>query len=180
MLQLVIVISEDYDEEKRQFISAKTVTLQLEHSLLSMSKWEAKWEKPFLGYDKKTEEETLDYVRMMVLGPLPSEEDFSRLSAENLLAVQRYIEAPMSATWFSEEPSNMPSREAITSELIYFWMTAFGIPFTCENWHLNRLMNLVRICNIKNGPKKKMSAQASAAEQRALNERRRRELGTKG
>ena len=181
MLTIIVPGIESYDEKLDQFVSIGDVTLELEHSLVSLSKWESKFEKPFLGKSEKTTEEVLDYVRCMVLTPNPPEEFLQKLSKENLEDVNTYIDRKMTATWFSEAPgAPKTSREVITSELIYYWMTVFNIPFECEIWHLNRLFTLIRICNLKQEKPKKMSRGEVAARNRQLNAQRKAQLGTKG
>lgn len=167
-------------EETNEFVEVPEVRLKLEHSLVSLSKWEAKWEKPFLGTGDKTEEQTVDYVRMMILGESPAQEVFARLSNENYTEIQNYINAKMSATWFSDTVRKTPLLEIITAELIYYWMISLGIPFECQEWHLNRLLTLVKVCIEKNAPPKQMSPAELAMRNRALNEQRKRELNTKG
>jgi hypothetical protein len=181
MLTITVPGIESYDEKLDQFVSIGDVTLELEHSLVSLSKWESKFEKPFLGKSEKTTEEVLDYIRCMVLTPNAPEEFLQKLSKENLEAVNAYIDRKMTATWFSEAPgAPKTSREVITAELIYYWMTVFHIPFECETWHLNRLFTLIRICNLKQEKPKKMSRGEIAARNRELNAQRRAQLGTKG
>ena len=181
MLTITVPGIESYDETLDQFVSIGDVTLELEHSLVSLSKWESKFEKPFLGKTEKTTEEILAYVRYMVVTPNPPEEFLQKLSKENLEDVNAYIERKMTATWFSE-PRGAPktSREVVTAELIYYWMTVFHIPFECETWHLNRLFTLIRICNLKQEKPKKMSRAEVAARNRELNAQRKAQLGTKG
>jgi hypothetical protein len=180
MLRVTIPGTESFDEEKSEFVTAEAVVLELEHSLFSLSKWEQKWEKAFLGFEERTREETLDYVRMMILGAPPSEKDFSRLSAANLKEIIDYIDAKMSATVINQGRSGGP-HEIVTAEIIYFWMINHGIWLECEHWHLNRLLTLIQVCNIKNSPKKqKMSGKQAAAERRALNDMRRKQYGTSG
>jgi hypothetical protein len=158
----------------------ESVTLELEHSLSSISKWESIHEKVFFSKDEKTEEETRSYVRQMVLTPNPPADLEERLSYVNLLSIQEYINAKRSATWFREEAGAKPSNEAYTSELMYFWMIQFQIPFTCDTWHFSRLMNLIKICGVKQTKPKKMSKAAQAQQMRELNEQRRAQLGTSG
>lgn len=159
MLQISIPAQEYFNEETDEFIDVKARTIQLEHSLLSISKWEAKWRKPFLGKDEKTEEETLDYIRCMTITQNVDPMVYNAIPVEELEKVKAYIHAPMTATWFSDRENRAPSRKVITSELIYYWMIANSIPFECEKWHFNRLMTLIRICGEKNQPAKKMSKQ---------------------
>jgi hypothetical protein len=180
MLTIVVPGVEMFDEETQEFTTKDDVTLHLEHSLVSLSKWESKHEKPFLGKGEKTTDEIIDYIRCMVLDPDVPDEIFSKFSEQNFLDVNSYIEAKMSATWFSETPGEPKSRDVITAELIYYWMVVFQIPFECENWHLNRLFTLIRICNIKQSKPKKMSRAEIAARNRELNAQRRAQLGTSG
>jgi hypothetical protein len=180
MLTIVVPGVEMFDEESQEFVSKDDVTLELEHSLVSLSKWESKHEKPFLGKDEKSIEEILDYVKLMTLTPNVPEEVFLKLSEDNVIEINNYIEAKMSATWFNEPPGAPRSRDVITAELIYYWMVEFKIPFECEHWHLNRLFTLIRVCNIKQSKPKKMSRSESIARQRELNAQRRKQLGTKG
>ena len=179
MLTITVPGDEMFDNSTQEFVTQGDVILELEHSLVSLSKWESKHEKPFLGKADKTTEETLDYVRCMTLTEVP-EEIFLRLSAENFDAVNEYINAKMTATWFSEQPGSPQSSEVITAELIYYWMVSFSIPFECETWHLNRLFTLIRVCSIKQSKPKKMSRSEIAARNRELNAQRRAQLGTKG
>lgn len=179
MLRLNIVTVEGFDEATSQFVETETVVLNLEHSLLSLSKWESKWEIPFLGTNTKTDEQVLDYVRAMFSGEEFPEEVFSKFTPGDFDRINVYINAKMSATFFNEK-QEAKSREIITAELIYYWMIALGIPFECQGWHLNRLLTLIKVCNIKNSPQKKMTRAEAGAQARELNEQRRKELGSKG
>ena len=180
MLRLVIPATELWDKSKRQFITTKEQTLQLEHSLVSLSKWESKWCKPFLTDDAKSIAETIDYIRCMTLTQNVDPYVYSALTDEHIEQVNEYIQAPMTATWFAEEKNKKPNREQITSELIYYWMIALTIPFECQKWHLNRLLTLIRVCNVKNQPPKKMSKKDLISRNAKLNAERRKLLNTKG
>lgn len=183
MLQIVVHTTEFWDSGKQEFIDlGKEQTLQLEHSLVSISKWEAKWNKVFLGKDSKTDEEMRDYIRCMTLTQNVNPLVYRCLSPSNLQAIHDYIDAPMSATHFASDfgMTRARSREKITSELIYYWMITFGIPFECQKWHLNRLLALIRVCSIKNQPKKKMSQRELMERNSALNASRRKALNTRG
>ena len=181
MLILTVLGDELFDEEKEEFLSINDVRLELEHSLVSLSKWESEFQKPFLGSQEKTPFEIISYIRCMILTPNVTEEVLGNLSQANLEQINKYIESSESATTFGEMPERKGKGEIITSELIYYWMVAFTIPFECQNWHLNRLFALIRICNIKNNPKqKKMSRHEVATRNRALNAQRREQMGTNG
>lgn len=180
MLQITIPAMEMFDETTNEFVRMKEQTLQLEHSLVSLSKWESKWCKAFLSKHAKTYEETIDYIKCMTIAQNVPNEVYSRLTRENIEEINRYIEAPMSATHFFDDNKGKVNGETITSELIYYWMIALNIPFECQKWHLNRLLALVRVCNIKNQPPKKMSKSAILSRNRALNEARRKQFNTTG
>lgn len=180
MLYITIPAMELYDEEKEEFINRKAQTLQLEHSLVSLSKWESKWCKAFLSNNNKTEEEVLDYVKCMTLTQNVDPETYKYLTPDNIQQINKYIEAPMTATYFSEDKSNKGSREIVTAELVYYWMIALNIPFECQKWHLNRLLTLIKVCNIKNAPPKKRSKREIMSRNAALNAARRQQLNTRG
>jgi hypothetical protein len=180
MLTIIVLGDEAYDESSEEFITQGDVTLDLEHSLVSLSKWESIYEKPFLSTEDKTLEEVIGYVRAMTLTPNVPNEVYSKLTNTNIEAINEYIAAKMTATWFTDPPGAPKSRDIITSELIYYWMVTFNIPFECEHWHLNRLFTLIRICNVKQAKPKKMSRAELMARNRALNAQRREQLGTKG
>ena len=180
MLRITIPATEMFDERTHRFIITEEQTLELEHSLVSLSKWESKWCKAFLSKHAKTYEETIDYIKCMTLTPNVPDEVYTRLTRKNIEEINKYIEAPMTAAHFMEDRKGKSSSETIISELIYYWMIALNIPFECQKWHLNRLLALVRVCNIKNQPPKKMSKSELMSRNRALNEARRQQLGTKG
>lgn len=181
MLVITIPAIEAFDDEKQEFIIlAKEQTLQLEHSLVSLSKWESKWCKAFLSKEDKTEEETIDYIKCMTITQNVNPDVYNRLTRSNIEAINSYIEAPMTATTFYNDQQKGRSRETVTSELIYYWMIALNIPMECQKWHLNRLLTLIRVCNVKNTPPKKMSKREIMNRNAALNAARRKQLGSKG
>ena len=180
MLRLTVPPIELWDSVREEFIYTKEHTLQLEHSLVSVSKWESKWCKPFLGKEGKTREETLDYIKCMTLTQNVDPMVYNYLRDEQFKQVKDYINASMTATWFREEKNVRPNREQVTSELIYYWMVAYNIPFECQKWHLNRLLTLIRICNVKNQQPKKTPKKDMLRERSALNKARRQQLGSKG
>lgn len=181
MLRLEVDLGgELFDETRNEFIrSGPVFVLELEHSLVSLSKWESHFEKPFISSDEKTISETLWYIKAMVLSPEVPEKVWTSLRSEDYDAVNAYINAKMTATTFNE-PKSGRSQEIITAELIYYWMVALNIPFECQHWHLNRLLTLVKVCNYKNSPPKKMSMSQIAARNRELNAQRKKQLGTTG
>ena len=181
MLQITIPAIDMFDEQKQEFVSTTEQTLCLEHSLVSLSKWESKWHKPFLSKEPKTNEETLDYIKCMTITQNVDPNIYLCLTRENIEQVNQYIEDPMTATWFSEESKRGgSSREQTTSELIYYWMIALNIPFECQKWHLNRLLTLIRVCNIKNQAPKKMSRRDIMSRNSAINAARRKKYNSKG
>lgn len=182
MLRVTIPAVEKWDEGREVFITSKEQTLQLEHSLVSLSKWESKWCKPFFSKDTKTSEETLDYIRCMTLTQNVPPEVYECIPNSVIEEVTNYINAPMTATWFSENhKKGKSSSETVTSELIYYWMIALNVPFDpCQKWHLNRLMTLIQVCNIKNTPPKKMSKRDVMSRNAALNAARRQKFNSRG
>lgn len=180
MLQIKIPAIELWDEEKQMFINEAECILNLEHSLVSISKWEAKWHKVFLSKSDKTEEETLDYIKCMTLSKNVDPEIYSRLSRENISQINDYINDSRTATYFSEDKKQGTSREPMTSELIYYWMVTLNIPFECQKWHLNRLITLIKVCDRKNSPPKKMGERKLMSRNAALNAARRKKFNTKG
>lgn len=182
MLQITIPKSELWDEKNEQFVPVEETILTLEHSLVSLSKWEATWCKPFLNKEEKTTEQMIDYIRCMCLTQNVKPAIFNGLTSENIKMISDYINNPRTATCIHEnKPTGAsPSREIVTSELIYYWMVAYNIPFECQKWHLNRLLTLIRICNIKNQPPKKMSQRQIMSRNAALNAARKKQLHTSG
>lgn len=181
MLQITVKGVEQWDDKTEEFSwLEEPVTLCLEHSLVSISEWESKWNKAFISKKDKTREETIDYIKCMTLTRNVSPSVYERLSQENFDAIEKYISAPMSATYFAQEASGKNNNEVVTSELIYYWMIALQIPFKCERWHLNRLLALIRVCNAKNQPPKKRGARELASRYAAQNAANRRRFGSKG
>lgn len=179
MLTITVVLAEHFNDEEQKFFT-DSFQLELEHSLFSLSKWESEFEKPFLGEGTKTPEEVLAYFKCMTLTPNVPPEVFHKLSQENVDEINAYVEKKMTATWFREVPDGPKAREIITSELIYYWMTQFQIPWEAQHWHLSRLFTLIRVHNEKQAAPKKMSKADIIARNRQLNEQRKAKLGTKG
>ena len=180
MLQITLPAVEFFDENKQEFIVLKERTLQLEHSLVSLSKWESKWCKAFLGKQEKTSEETLDYIKCMTITQNVEPEVYKRLTNDNIIQINKYIEAPMTATTFLDDKAAKNNRETVTAELIYYWMIALNIPFECQKWHLNKLLTLIRVCNIKNAPPKKRSTREIMSRNAALNASRKKKFNSRG
>ena len=185
MLKITIPGIENWDKENQEFVYSGAVELELEHSLVSLSKWEEEFEKPFLGPDSKSSEETLAYFRHMTLTPDISPEVYDRHTTENVIAVNEYIGAKRTATWFNEVKNKRPParKEVVTSEIIYNWMLDLKIPFDRETWHLNKLITLIKVRNEKNAPNQKgnkMTPREIAQRNRELNEQRLAKLGTTG
>lgn len=180
MLVLEIPDTELYDESKEEFIRVKSTELRLEHSLVSISKWEAKWKKPFLTQKRKTEEEVLDYVRFMTLNQNVDPNVYYAISVDGFRRINDYIDDSMTATTFTDLGTKTPSRDIITSEIIYYMMFAYNIPMECQKWHFNRLMTLIRVFNIKCSDQKKMPKSEILAKNKSLNAARRAALHSKG
>lgn len=180
MLKITIPGVEQWDEGRQEFIYAKETELCLEHSLVSVSKWESKWHKHFIGNNNLSREMLIDYVRCMTLTQNVNPDVYYGIDEPTMQVITEYIKDSHTATWFSESNDQKYSREIITSEIIYYWMIALQIPFECQKWHLNRLLTLIRVCNEKNQPEKKMSQAEVMRRNRELNEARRRALNSKG
>lgn len=184
MLQITIPASEFFDETTNSFIKTKEQTLQLEHSLISIHKWEAKWRVPFLRKEPMTIEQSLDYVRCMTLNQHVDDVCYNVLQSlhpDLMTKIYEYINEPMTATWFSDkEKKKSSSRRAITAELVYYWMIQFNIPYECRKWHFNSLMTLIHICDVEQAPKKKMKQKDWLKHQRSLNAARRAASGSLG
>ena len=186
MLTIRLEPSEETDiwsDELQQFVHKDAFggcVLNLEHSLISISKWEAKWHVPFIATKEKTEEQTIHYIECMTINHDIPANAYSHLSVKNIQDISEYINNPMTATTIKETPGARKSREIVTSEVIYYWMIALQIPFECEKWHLNRLMQLIAVCNEKNTPAKKLSKQEIIERNKELNAARRKKYNTKG
>lgn len=179
MLYITVSSGEIFDEATWTFTEIKPTVIQLEHSLLAISKWESKWKKPFMSTVQKTEEEFRDYVRCMTINRNVDPNVYFRLKPEDYKQIDAYIHDPMTATTFYGKQTEKPSSKQITSELIYFWMCQAQIPFEAEKWHLNRLMTLIRIHSVENNPKK-MSKNDIYKSNRAMNEARRAKYHSRG
>jgi len=179
MLKITIPPIEQYDEANDEFITSKEYVLQLEHSLVSLSKWESKWHKPFLSKDAKTREESIDYIRCMTSTQNVDPDAYKFISAQNIAEVSAYIEKTMTATVFAQEKKTI-NREIITAEIIYYWMVSMNIPFECQKWHLDRLLTLINVCNIKNQSPKKRSRKDIMSRNTSLNAARKQTLNTNG
>lgn len=182
MLTITVPISpEGWDEAKQEFVEPTVQTLQLEHSLVSLSKWESKWKKAFYSTNSNiTNEEMLDYIKCMTLTKNVGMDVYNHLTPDNIKEIRDYINDSMTATTFSKEGNGSKNREVITSELIYYWMIASNIPFECQKWHLNRLITLIRVCSVKNNPPKKRSRREIMSRNAALNASRRQQMNSKG
>lgn len=179
MLTITIPQRRFFVEETEEYLYMPAKTLKLEHSLLSVSKWESKWHKSYLSSKEFTPEESMDYVRCMSLDPNVTTETIKQLTTENYEEIRAYIENPMTATTFRDDGKKHQKQSIITSELIYHMMLQYGIPFECEKWHLNRLFTLLRVCDAKHSPTRQTKAE-TAAMYRALSESRRKKTGSHG
>ena len=180
MLQITVPGVEIYDEKNNEFLYTKERVLQLEHSLVSLSKWESKWCKPFISKNNKTDEEIKDYIKCMTITQNVEPDVYERLTAHNYEEIETYINAPMTATTFKEGRLGKKSGGIVTNEIIYYWMVSLGIDKEYEKWHLNRLLTLIRVCNEKNAPAKKMNKSDIMKNNAALNAARRQQLNSKG
>lgn len=179
MLEIKVDEGELFDENSNEFITVKPQILKLEHSLVSISKWESKYHKRFINSEEPTPYEMLDYIRCMTINKVDNNVYFV-LSNKNIDDIYAYMNDSMTATTIKEMPGAKRNNEAVTSELIYYWMVAFNIPFECEKWHINRLLTLIKICSIKNQPAKKMSNREIFNQNRALNAARRAKYHSRG
>lgn len=164
-----------------RFVYTKETTIKIEHSLVAIAKWEAKWHVPFLDeHTEKTNEMMLDYIRCMTISQNVDPNIFKFIPEDVLIEINEYIDNPMTATWFKEDRRGNSRGEVVTNELVYYWMIAQNIPMECAKWHFNHLMTLIRVCSEKNAPQKKMSRRDILSQNRALNAARRKASGSKG
>lgn len=180
MLSITIPKNEYWDSRNEIFITVPETKLSLEHSLVAISKWESKWQKPFLGKNDKSDEELRDYIRCMTITQNVDPNVYYFITKKNYDDILAYINSPMTATTFGKNTPGPKKKEIITSELIYYWMISNNIPFECQKWHINRLLTLIRICGIKNTPSKKMKRSDILRQNASLNEARRRAMHTSG
>ena len=180
MLKIVIPGQEYFDSDIEEFVTFDETVLEFEHSLVSLSKWESKFEKPFLNQDNKSSEEALGYIEAMIMTPDYPPDILDKLTQANVDEINEYINKKMTATTFRELPGGGNTGELITSELIYFWMSSYKIPVDHETWHLSRLFTLIKVFAAKNGKQKKMSRSEVAARNRMLNAQRREQHQTAG
>lgn len=181
MLQIIIPAEEQWDEKSEEFIvSKKEQKLMLEHSLVSLSKWESKWQVPFLSKREKTYEETLDYIKCMTITQNVNDDVYNRLTSDNLIQIRSYMDSPMTATSIHDEPTSKNKSKILTSEVIYNMMIAFNIPFECQKWHLNRLFTLIKVCELENRKPKKKSMRDIMRQNTILNEQRKKKYNTRG
>lgn len=183
MFQLKLPEIEHYDEQKLRFVTYQSLDLNLEHSLVSLSKWESFYEKPFITTTDKTPAEFLAYANMMIVDELQGDtRPIKFLRDEDVVALSNYIQSNQTATWFTERPGSTQRNqsETVTAEIIYYWMVAHTIPFECQYWHLNRLITLVKVCNLKQEKPKKMSRRDLMSKNAALNAQRKAAAGSKG
>ena len=171
-----------YNEQSGEFLYIKPQTIRMEHSLLSIAKWESKWHKPFLDSKEKSSDELIDYIKCMTVTQGVDPNVYYALAPSELSKIESYISDPMTATWFSEEENKKPkSHRVITAEIIYYQMVSLGIPLEhCEKWHINRLLTLIKVCNVENSPKKKMSKKDIIKRNKMLNDARRAKLHSTG
>ena len=180
MLEITTKENEFYQQSTNKFIQVPSCTLTLEHSLISLAKWESKWQIPYFDNTKKTPAQDLDYIRCMVIGNVKNENVFDALSIDNIVQIQNYIAAPMTATTFQKKTRSREKKEVLTAEVIYAHMFAHNIPMECQKWHLNRLLTLLKVCDLQNAPKEKMSKKQTALWNAEQNAARRAKYNTRG
>ena len=180
MLQLFIPKAEYWDEKKEEFVYVgKDVTLKLEHSLISISKWEAKWHVSFFQ-SEKTNEMLLSYIECMTLNSDVDQSIYLRLTKEHYDQINKYLSDSMTASTVKDIKKHPRTNEILTSELIYYYMIQYGIPVEFEKWHINRLIMLIKICGAKGDSGAKMSRSEIFKQNKALNEARKAKWHTRG
>ena len=181
VLVLDIPGMEAWDEETEEFVTIKPTKLTLKHSLISISKWEAKWHIPFFETEKNYEQ-IISYIQCMTISPNLESDSivYKQLTRQNIDEIKEYLEDPMTATRIKEDRKEGKAGQVITSELIYCWMIQFGIPHEFEKWHISRLITLIRVCSEENKPKKKMTRNEIMAQNKAINAARKAKLHTRG
>lgn len=180
MLTITIPAAEYYNYATEEFINTKPQILQLEHSLVSLSKWESEWHKPFFTREGRSDADISSYMKHMTLTQNVDPNVYLQIPKDKLAEVRVYMDDTMTGTTLNDSKKTKGSNEIITSELIYYWLVAYNIPFECQKWHLNRLFTLIRVCDLKNNPGKKMSQKELLSRNRDLNTSRRQTLNTKG
>jgi hypothetical protein len=180
MLEITTLEDEFYDQKENKFIPIPAYTLTLEHSLISLAKWESKWHMPYFDTPNKTSIQDLDYIRCMVIGPIKNDSVFNALSVDNISAIRDYIKNPMTATTFHKKTSTRGKKEITTAESLYAHMFSHSVPIECQKWHLNRLLTLLRVCDLRNAPREKMSKKQTASWNAEQNAARRAKLNTRG
>lgn len=179
-ITITVPKTELWDPIKEEFINIKEQTLVMEHSLLSVDKWESKWRKPYLSSDDKTALEVIDYLRCMTITKNVDPNVYFAIPEKELRRINEYITNPMTATTFNDRNERRGRREIITSEIIYWQMTQLNIPMEWEKRHLNKLFTLIRVAAIKSQAPKQMSKADIAKQNRALNAARRKRSGSRG
>lgn len=177
MLVINVNTIELFDESRSVITKGAGFTIELEHSLASLSKWESIWEKPFLTETPKTPDEELSYIQCMCLGNVPDINDLKRLTLEDRKEINAYMSSKQTATWFNERDDKRKSTEIVTAEVIYYWMSEMNVPYECDKWHFNKLMTLIKVINLKKAPPKKMGRRETLAQARAINAQRRQQYG---
>lgn len=184
MLEIKVPKKDCWDEEKEIFVIFPETHLKLEHSLVSLQKWESKFHTPFFATSDKTYDEVLEYIVCMTINDVEDKSVYQYIPDVEMQRIIDYIKDPMTATWFGKKDNTSKigtkSREIITAEVIYYWMIKLGIPMECQKWHLNQLMTLIKVINVKDAKKPKRSKSDVAQEWAAINAARRAKYNTRG
>lgn len=179
MLEITTMEDEFYEPKTNKFIQIPACTLTLEHSLISLAKWESKWHMPYFDTNK-TPAQDLDYIRCMVIGNIRNDHVFETLSLDNIIKIRGYIKDPMTATTFNKKSGGKSKKEIVTAETIYAHMFSHSVPIECQKWHLNRLLTLLRVCDLRNTPREKMTKQQTAKWNAEQNAARKAKYNTRG